>query len=64
MYAFIIGTFWNHKKINVFKVKDPIIYENGIQSQREELGTKAHILKHLTIIRDQQENIYYDWWIK
>jgi len=64
VYAFIISIFLNDKKVNVFKVKDLKIYENGIQSQREELGIKAHILKHLTIIRDQQENIYYDWWIK
>jgi hypothetical protein len=32
--------FSNEKKVNVFKVKDLEIYENGVQSQKEESALK------------------------
>jgi hypothetical protein len=57
VYVVVINIFRNEKKVNVFRVKDLKIYESGVQSQREEL---PHILKHLLIIKDQEENICYD----
>jgi hypothetical protein len=56
VYAFVIGIFRNEKKVNVFRVKDLKIDENGIQSQREELAPRRTFL----IIKDQEENICYD----
>jgi hypothetical protein len=40
MYAFVIGISQNEKKVNVFRIKDLEIYENGVQYQREKLALK------------------------
>jgi hypothetical protein len=34
MYAFVMCTFHNEKKVNVFKIKDLKMHDNGIQFQR------------------------------
>jgi hypothetical protein len=39
--SFVISFFPNEKKVNVFKVKDLKIYENDVQSQREDLTPRC-----------------------
>ncbi len=39
--SFVISFSPNEKKVNVFKVKDLKIYENGVQSQREDLTPRC-----------------------